>query len=422
MASHSFILRGSKKVRTIYVRFRHGELIDTLISTKLKVEEKNWSKTTQNIKRDSNDSSLWSLRSRLTDIHSNLIKLEEHLHQNELIYNKELILKAINGEPLFSERTKMSLIEALEGYKNHLIHENQTGARIVSSGTIKNYNTTKSRIEKFELHNKRNYTLCQLDFDFLKAYSTYARNIIKLSANSVAKDIKQIKTVSFNYRDEGIKIHDNLMSRKFRFETEKTSFVTLTENELRKLVEFKGAKSLENARDWLIIGCWTGCRVGDLMKLTPNNITSHHVHGKEMITYTQSKTGKTIALPVHPQIIEVISDDKSKFPHSISLAKFNEYIKLLCKQAGLNSIEEGSRRNEETGVWEKGKYEKWMLVKSHICRRTFATINYDKLSNKAIMAVTGHSTERMLMNYVGATETDHFDVVYNAWNQHKTNK
>src|SRR5690554_1239412 len=81
-----------------------------------------------------------------------------------------------------------------------------------------------------------------------------------------------------------------------------------------------------------------------------------------------------------------------------------------------------SRRNEETGVWEKGKYEKWMLVKSHICRRTFATINYDKLSNKAIMAVTGHSTERMLMNYVGATETDHFDVVYNAWNQHKTNK
>ena len=54
-------------------------------------------------------------------------------------------------------------------------------------------------------------------------------------------------------------------------------------------------------------------------------------------------------------------------------------------------------------------FEKYELIRSHTCRRSFATNHYDKLSNKIIMAVTGHATEKMLLNYIGEVENNHLD-------------
>lgn len=71
---------------------------------------------------------------------------------------------------------------------------------------------------------------------------------------------------------------------------------------------------------------------------------------------------------------------------------------------------------KKTHLKETGTFEKWELIRSHTCRRSFATNHYNKLSNKLIMAVTGHATERMLLNYIGETENDHLDDFLSAWN------
>lgn len=67
-------------------------------------------------------------------------------------------------------------------------------------------------------------------------------------------------------------------------------------------------------------------------------------------------------------------------------------------------------------------FEKWELIKSHTCRRSFATNHYNKLSNKLIMRVTGHATEKMLLNYIGETETDHLNDFMNVWDNDKENE
>ena len=147
----------------------------------------------------------------------------------------------------------------------------------------------------------------------------------------------------------------------------------MNESELEMIREFKGSDYLENARDWLTIGCWTGCRFGDLMKLGMENIIPHS-SGIKIIQYTQSKTGKMVSLPIHPHVKEIINR-LDGFPRPISNPKFNKYIKEVCRLANLTYHESGSRQNPETHLKEEGEFEKWELVKSHTCRRSFATIH-----------------------------------------------
>jgi integrase len=94
----------------------------------------------------------------------------------------------------------------------------------------------------------------------------------------------------------------------------------------------------------------------------------------------------------------------------------NEWIKKVCFESGLVQEVNGSRQNPTTHRKEVGTFQKWELVKSHSCRRSFATNHYNKLPNKLIMAVTGHATEKMLLNYIGETENDHLDDFLSVWN------
>ena len=65
-------------------------------------------------------------------------------------------------------------------------------------------------------------------------------------------------------------------------------------------------------------------------------------------------------------------------------------------------------------------FQKWELIRSHTCRRSFATNHYNKLPNKLIMAVTGHTTEKMLLSYIGEIENDHLEDYYSLWENSKT--
>ena len=55
----------------------------------------------------------------------------------------------------------------------------------------------------------------------------------------------------------------------------------------------------------------------------------------------------------------------------------------------------------------EGKYEKWKLITSHVCRRSFATNQYGILPTPLIMQITGHSTEKMFLNYIGKNSYDY---------------
>ena len=96
----------------------------------------------------------------------------------------------------------------------------------------------------------------------------------------------------------GTDIHPQLKSTKFYAPSEKAIFTTLTPDELIRIVNYKGKDYLENAAKWLVIGCWTGARVDDLLSLNSTNLIDYK--DTKIIRYLQTKTGKIVALPIHP--------------------------------------------------------------------------------------------------------------------------
>lgn len=407
MATVRFRTKGDKNPSTVFLRFRDVNN-DIEISTSINADPKEF--------KDEDDS-----------LPNNLLKLKGLIFErrNETITNNESInkywLESIvldwkgeneKGNPDF-------LREQIELYKKKLPTKVRNGKIGVSGGTLRNYNTTKQRLKRFETYKRHNYRLTEIDFTFHEQYLKYAQNQMGLSPNSIGKDIRQIKTVCLDAKDRGLKVNSNVLSRNFSAPTEKTLFTTLNNVEIRTIKDhdFKGVDYLENARDWLVIGCWTGCRVGDLMKLTIVNIEIH-ASGAKFIRYTQSKTGKTVNVPLHPDV-EVIIEKRGGLPRAISDQKLNDYIKTVCKEAKINQVIEGTKQNPETHLKETGYFEKWQLVRSHIMRRSFATNHYNKLPNKVIQAVTGHATEKMLLAYVGEVENDHIQDYMEFWTKQK---
>ena len=52
-------------------------------------------------------------------------------------------------------------------------------------------------------------------------------------------------------------------------------------------------------------------------------------------------------------------------------------------------------------------YPKYKLISSHVCRRSFASNLYGELPTPLIMQITAHSTEKMLLNYIGKNSLDY---------------
>ena len=421
MATLNFLLKGKNELSTIYVRLRDGRNTDITVSTGYYVSPQHWSVSRRNVKASASNNDKVNLETNLKILNRGIIDLLNTEKGKGIEINKQWIESVIERikNPLIDTNVQV-LIDLIEVYKENMkLKVNNKTGKPTSLATLRNFNTTINRLKLYESNIKKNLLIYDVDLTFHSKYIKFATDTLKLSVNSIGKDIKTIKTICIDARDRGIKINEQVLSRKFNVISEPTMFVTLTEDEIKKIKNFKGVDYLQNARDWLIIGCWTGCRVNDLMQLTNDNILITQ-KGQKFIRYTQSKTGKQVDIPIHSDVQEIL-DRLGNFPRPISDQRFNDWIKEVCKdgEVKINELVKGTRQNPKTHKKEVGMFEKWQLVRSHTCRRSFATNHYNKLPNKIIMAVTGHATEQMLLKYIGETEHEHIDDFLSVWENDK---
>ena len=92
-------------------------------------------------------------------------------------------------------------------------------------------------------------------------------------------------------------------------------------------------------------------------------------------------------------------------------------MKDLCKIAKINEPTEGARLNPKTGRKEIGIFEKWELVTSHICRRSFASNFYGDIPTALLISITAHSTERQFLEYIGKSANDYAIQLAEFWNK-----
>ena len=220
-----------------------------------------------------------------------------------------------------------------------------------------------------------------------------------------------VKTICRDAKKYGIKLHPEIEDDGFRATKEKTYFVTLSEPEINQIFEsdLSHTNYLENARDWLIIGVWTGARVSDLLNFNASNLKNG------FIEYTAQKTKQQIILPIHWQVESIIAKLGGRMPRQISSQKYNDYIKEVCRLSGIVEVCHGGKFNTDIKRKVTGHYPKYELISTHCARRSFATNHYGKLPTPVIMAATGHKSERMLLSYIGKTPQDNAMQLRDFW-------
>jgi integrase len=281
-----------------------------------------------------------------------------------------------------------------------------------STNSVRKANVTKHKLIRFQAFRKKVIFIKDVDLEFKTEYEDYCISE-NYAHNTIAREVRFIKTVCNHAKYNGIEA--NYQLERITAKYKKTEKVYLNEDELNTVEKKQGLKPhLENAKDWLLISCYTGQRVSDFMRFNKEMIRYENNKENELkavIEFTQKKTNKDMTVPLHPKVIEILDKRNGEFPNAISDQKYNTYIKEVCLQAGLTNKVKGSKKIETSANSKKyrkvsGMYEKWELVTSHIGRRSFATNFYGKIPTSYLIYVTGHSSEALFRTYLGKNNKD----------------
>ena len=152
-----------------------------------------------------------------------------------------------------------------------------------------------------------------------------------------------------------------------------------------------------------MVGCYTGLRVSDYSRLTPEHITSYQ--GTRMFKVQAIKTGKTVQIPIHP-IVEQIMDRYGRKPPPYQADQIiNRHLKELGFLAGLNDPIRVTRT--QGGTPHIQTFLKHEMIKSHTARRSFCTNAYlAGLDCLDIMAISGHKTESAFLKYIKVSQEE----------------
>ncbi|MEL7424451.1 MAG: tyrosine-type recombinase/integrase [Bacteroidota bacterium] len=183
----------------------------------------------------------------------------------------------------------------------------------------------------------------------------------------------------------------------------KGDLVTLSAQELDYLAHLNLTGHLDKVRDICLIGAGTGQRFSDFSVYVPDNFYTT-ISGIKLLSIISKKTSTPTKVPLNlfPWLHPILEKHGFRTPQ-MSMQKFNEGLKALCLKAGFKHpvlvIEQYMGRKARV---EQHHIEKYKLISSHVCRRSFATNLYRMgYSLAKIMPMTGHATESQLRNYIG---------------------
>ncbi|WP_430816587.1 phage integrase SAM-like domain-containing protein [Carboxylicivirga sp. RSCT41] len=432
MATIKFRARGQNPQREIYIRLSAGRSVNLEIKTGYTINAKLWrfDKITKGTNKGKlaefgmpkqTDAIGKQLKEQLDSLSTEINKRYNQATEKGTKINSTWLqaqIEELQNRTSSEEQDKSDLLTYLQYYIEYLpSHIKKNGQRGLSKNTIQKFNNLKNRFADFQKAKRNRFNLADITPDLIAQFDKYLRKN-GYSDNYIGTLTKDIKTLGKHARKEGFKVSNQLdYITAVKAETYK---VILTLDELEKIKNTTFERdALDNARDWLLIGCFIGQRVSDLLRLTADNVVSKG--GLLMLELTQQKTGNKVILPLQDQVQEILQKRSGQFPRKISDQKFNTYIKELCKQAEIKTPTKGTIKQEVKINGKKtfrnvsGVFPKHELITSHICRRSFATNYYGDIPTPLLMSATGHTTENKFLIYIGKSATDQAHQLAEYW-------
>lgn len=403
MATVNFLYRSTKENAHLTLRllFRHDNKDFVFgASTKLEVSKYYWTKEHSQKRPKDID-----IANRQLEVNKELNNIENHIlsafRDVEVeVISKEWLQQQVElyyNPPQKQKGIPTNLIDYIDFYLDYRKYE-------IKSTSIVKYNVIKHKLERMQDDRKKPILIVDVNESFKKEFVAYQKDN-GYAQNTIQRELAFIKTFCKHARHLGLETSHQLdVLRVDKAKAEKI-YLTFKELEVIENLELKNDR-LDNARDWLIISCYTGQRVSDFLRFTKDMIRIEN--GKSLIEFTQEKTNKLMTVPLHSKVLQILHKRNGDFPSAISDQRYNEYIKEVCKLADLTEIVQGGKALETDNGIRKitDDYPKWELVTSHIGRRSFATNFYGTIPTSYLIYITGHSSEAMFLNYIGKSNKD----------------
>ena len=413
-----FIRTSTKKEKPrevpIYVRLR-DDVVDLWQKTNVMVSPDLWDPKREDLKervvipKD--------VRDKFSD---NLHELRKYIRQS---YDRDVVKNLVSKEWLISILVKYSKQKNAPAPKEKsVIFEklfDQFLAEHRMADTRKNQQlVVKKAIMRFELYkqksanksfrfNVKNLTGASMKelWDFLENEHTISKDYPELytevegsqsvvserSRNTLIGFMKRLK-VFFSWCIAKGMISESPLSG-FDMPAEKYGTpIYITKEEMHQIYahDFSDEPHLDRQRDIFIFQCCIGCRVGDLLRLTRNDIINNTL--EYIATKTIEENQKTIVVPLNKtaqEILEKYKDYEGKYilPF-ITAQKYNDAIKVIFAKAGITR--NVTWLNPLTGKEEKKPINE--LASSHMARRTFVGNLYKQVLDPNIVAsMSGHA-------------------------------
>ena len=269
----------------------------------------------------------------------------------------------------------------------------------------------------FETRYKQKIDLMELNFLLLQKFDRFLSQDIcddnevivrqKLSRNTITKAM--IMTRAFlNYaRNINPDIPYPFGKEKGNYKIQKEVYgdpiyLTVTERNIIETFELKNDR-LKRVRDVFIFQSLTGCRYGDLQKLTKANISD----GQLVYIAGKTKQGhpKTIKVPLGSKAKAILENYKD-LPSDMILPPYteqvlNRYLKELFEDCGLtrnvSRLNPNTREPEQVRICD--------IASSHMARRTFVGALFGKNYDRDVIgSMSGHSANsKALSRYYSVT-------------------
>ena len=406
MATIKYQILSKSENAPIYLRLSIKRGLSPRTKTGLHINPKDWSSTSY---PKTNIDTNKKLKSDLQKLETYILNKVNNANSEGIVISTTWLKHNIDLHfGRITETTQSNLLtDAIQSIIDEApTRKNAKGGIGLSKSRVNAYTSLKNTITEYQKQDA--FKVKDVNINFAKDFLKYLLNTKKYQKSTSLKKLTDLKTICTDAEFYGIETNPQFKKiQSAKPNNENILYLTLKELQAVEDVVLL-SDALKNARKWLLLGCNIGQRGGDLLLLNETNFINRN--DLEVIELKQQKTDKNVTIPVLPKTKEIIKDG---FPYKTSIQKFNKHIKEICKLAGINELIKDSKIT----VTEKGKgskekrkisgiYPKWELMASHVCRRSFCTNLYGILPTPLIMSISAHSSEKMLLNYIGKDSLD----------------
>ena len=431
----------------LYLRVKNAGY-DNATSLGISIDDASWNVISRNLRmmgeayksggaiyvNDAMTSKLWELLKEMTAMETaGTLRYDKRfiadtaksiLHRTEINKAQEIQQQAVtSAKPTFLEFVAQYIAECESGERLKM-----KSTRKITAGTLKNYKGFLAQMKEYEKNRKRVVDWDDLNFDFYRDYKQFFIDK-KYSPNTIARHIKNMKTMLYAAKDLHLTTRDDFTSKQWSADKEEVDNVYIPVERLREMYDFdmsdyKAMKQrveqygkdtvekktvihalkrdiyrqrLSEARDIFLMGCLTGQRVSDYKRISKDMIET--IQGdRKFLHLVQVKTDKDVYVPYNDMMQAILDKYDGQLP-KIYDQDLNERIKVVGLLLGWT---ESAGLTERKGVMEYESKKRFCdALATHTARRTFATNAYKAgVPLSAIMAVTGHASEEMLRRYL----------------------